>query len=59
MNYSTTNIISKHFLTLVHILINDERNTGEIRRGLNYYIQNFNTSLKLLNFNTSIKILKM
>ena len=45
-NNSTTNEISKLFLTVVHIVINNCCNNGDIHSSLKCYIQNFKTSLK-------------
>lgn len=55
MNYSTTNIISKHFLTVVHIVMHNDGNNDDKQRSLKYYIQNFNTFLKIWKY--KIKIL--
>ena len=46
INNWTTNEISKNFLTVVHIVIHNDGNNGDIRRSLKYCIQNFKTSLK-------------
>ena len=46
INNSTTNKISKKFLIVVHIVIHNGGNNGDMPRSLKYYIQNFKTSLK-------------
>ena len=46
INNSTTNEISKNFLTVVHIVIHNGGNNGDIHKSLKYCIQNFKTSLK-------------
>ena len=46
VNNSTTNEISKKFLTVVHIVIHNSGNNGDIHRNLRYCIQNFKISLK-------------
>ena len=43
---STTNKISKSFLTVVHIIIHNVGSNGDIHRSLKCCIQNFTTSLK-------------
>ena len=48
INNSTTNKMSKMFLIVVHIVIHNGGNNGDIPRGLKCYIQNFKTSLKKL-----------
>ena len=44
INNSATNKISNIFLTVVHILIHNGSNNGDIHRSLKYCIQNFKTS---------------
>ena len=44
INNSATNKISNIFLTVVHILIHNGSNNGDILRSLEYCIQNFKTS---------------
>ena len=46
INNSTTNKMSKNFLTVVHIVIHNGGNNGDIHRSLEYCIHNFKTSLK-------------
>ena len=46
INNSTTNEISKHFLTVIHIVTHNDGNNGDIQRRLKYCTQNFKTSLK-------------
>ena len=46
INNSTTNKMLKIFLNVVHIVIHNGGNNGDIHRSLKYYIQNFKTSLK-------------
>ena len=46
INNWTTNEISKNFLTVVHIVIHNVGNNGDIHRSLKCCIQNFKTSLK-------------
>ena len=46
INNSTTNEISKNFLTVVHIVIHNGGSSGDIHRSLKYCIQNLKTSLK-------------
>ena len=46
VNNSTTNKISKFFLTVVHIAIRNSSSNGDIRGSLKYWTQNFKTSLK-------------
>ena len=46
INNSTTNEISKIVLTVVHIVIHNCGNNGDIHRSLKYCIQNFKNSLK-------------
>ena len=43
---STTNKISKSFSTVVHIVIENGGNNGDIHRNLKYYIPSVKTSLK-------------
>ena len=44
INNSTTDKMSKKFLIVVHIVIYNGGNNGDIPRSLKYYIQNFKTS---------------
>ena len=46
INSSTTNKMLKIFLIVVHIVIHNGGNNGDIHRSLKYYIQNFKTALK-------------
>ena len=46
INSSATNKMSKSFVTVVHILIHNGANNGDIHRRLKCCIQNFKTSLK-------------
>ena len=46
INNSTTNKMSKIFLTVVHIVIHNVGNSGDMHRSLKCYFQNFKTSLK-------------
>ena len=46
INNSTTNKMLKFFLKVVHIVIHNGGNNGDIHRSLKYYIQNFKTLLK-------------
>ena len=46
INNSTTNKISEFFLTVVHIVIHNSGNNGDIHRSSKYCIQNFKISLK-------------
>ena len=46
INNSTTNEISKKNLTVVHIVLHNDSNKGDIYRSLKCCIQNFKTSLK-------------
>ena len=46
INNSTTNEISKTFLTVVHIVIHNDGNNGDMHRSLKYCVQNFKTFLK-------------
>ena len=46
INNSTTNKISKKKLIVVHIVIHNRGNSGEIHKDLKYCIQNFKTFLK-------------
>ena len=46
INNSASNEISKNVLTVVHIVICNGANNGDIHRSLKYCIQNFKTSLK-------------
>ena len=46
INNSTANEISKVFLTVVHIVIHNVGNNGDIHGSLKFCIQNFKTSLK-------------
>ena len=41
INNSATNEISKNFLTVVHMVIHNSDNNGDIQRSLKYWIQNF------------------
>ena len=45
INNSTTNKMSKIFLTVVHIVKHNGGNNGDIHRSLKYCIQKFKTSL--------------
>ena len=52
---STTNEISKMFLSVVHIIIRNGGNNGDIHRSLKYCIQNFKISVKnMLKYKISI-----
>ena len=46
INNSTTNEISKHFLTVIRIVTHNDGNNGDIQRRLKYRTQNFKISLK-------------
>ena len=46
INNSTANKMSKNFLTVVHIVIHNVGNNGDMHRSLKCSIQNFKTSLK-------------
>ena len=46
INNSTTNEISKVFLTVVHMVIHNVGNNGDIHRSLKCNIQNFKTALQ-------------
>ena len=46
INNSTTNEIWKNFLTVVHIVIRNVGNNGDMQRSLKCCIQNFKTSLE-------------
>ena len=41
---SVTNEMSKNYLTVVHIAIHNDRNNGDKRRSLKYWIKNIKTS---------------
>ena len=55
INNWTTNEISKNFLTVVHIVIHNVGNNGDIHRSLKCCIQNCKTSLKNMKSTYSIK----
>ena len=46
INNSTTNKMSQIFLTVVHIVIHNGGNNGDIHRSLKYCIQNFKIPIK-------------
>ena len=46
VNNLTTNEIQKNFLTVVHIVIYNAGNNGDIHRNWKCCMQNFKTSLK-------------
>ena len=46
INNSTTDKTSKHFLSVVHIVIHNGGNNGDIYRSLKYCIQKVKTFLK-------------
>ena len=54
INNSTTNEISKIFLTVVHIVVHNVGNNGDVHRSLKCYIQNFKTSLKNIKYKINI-----
>ena len=55
INNSTTYEISKNFLTVVHIVIHNCGNNGDIHRSLKYCIQNFSEKYKNIKSTYSIK----
>ena len=54
INNSTTNEISKIFLTVVHIVIHNGGNNSDIHRSLKYCFQNFKTCLKNIKYKINI-----